>query len=67
MRQLLNQNMLLLLEMIACTGGIYKGIYDVVGPVDSEIPVDLKIPGNPRTPSEIIPSLLQFMQSFQKR
>ena len=51
----------------ACTGGIYKGSYAVVGPVDSVLPVDLKIPGNPPTPTEIIAHLLKFMQSFQKR
>ena len=51
----------------ACTGGIFKGSYAVVGPVDSVLPVDLKIPGNPPTPTEIISHLLIFMQSFQKR
>ncbi|MFH0968276.1 MAG: NADH-quinone oxidoreductase subunit B family protein [Methanobacteriota archaeon] len=42
----------------ACTGGIWKGTYAVLGGVDQIIPVDLKIPGNPPRPIEIMKMLL---------
>lgn len=51
----------------ACTGGIFAGSYAVLGPVDSVIPVDLKIPGNPPTPAAIMKGLLMMMQSAEKR
>lgn len=53
----------------ACTGGIWAGTYAVVGGVDQVIPVDLKIPGNPPRPIEIMQSLLHFVSSsgIQKR
>lgn len=38
----------------ACDGGIYKGSYAVLGGVDKILPVDLKIPGNPPSPKEIL-------------
>lgn len=47
----------------ACTGGIWAGTYAVIGGVDQVIPVDLKIPGNPPRPIEIMQSLLQFISS----
>jgi Ni,Fe-hydrogenase III small subunit len=51
----------------ACTGGMYAKTYAVVGPVDSVIPVDLKIPGNPPTPAAILEGLLMLMNSAKKR
>ncbi|NLW77139.1 MAG: NADH-quinone oxidoreductase subunit B family protein [Methanomicrobiales archaeon] len=51
----------------ACTGGIFAESYAVLGPVDSVIPVDLKIPGNPPTPAAIMKGLLMMMQSAEKR
>ncbi len=47
----------------ACTGGIWKGSYAVLGGVDSVIPVDLKIPGNPPSPAVITRSLLTLLRS----
>lgn len=51
----------------ACTGGMYAKTYAVVGPVDSVIPVDLKIPGNPPTPAAILEGLLMLMNLAKKR
>jgi Ni,Fe-hydrogenase III small subunit len=47
----------------ACTGGIFQGSYAVYGGVDQIIPVDLKIPGNPPSPDEILSALKSLMYS----
>lgn len=46
----------------ACNGGIFSGTYAVLGGVDKILPVDLKIPGNPPTPKEILAGLLALMK-----
>jgi Ni,Fe-hydrogenase III small subunit len=46
----------------ACTGGIFAGTYAVLGGADKIFPVDLKIPGNPPSPPEILAGLLALMK-----
>ncbi len=46
----------------ACDGGIFKDSYAVLGGVDKILPVDMKIPGNPPSPREILKGLLAFMR-----
>lgn len=46
----------------ACTGGIYAGSYAVLGGADKVFFVDLKIPGNPPSPHEILAGILALMQ-----
>lgn len=41
----------------ACDGGIWRGSYAVVGAVDAVIPVDIRIPGDPPSPAEILQGL----------
>lgn len=50
----------------ACFGGIYKDTYAVLGGADKVIPVDIKIPGNPPNPKEILKGLLALMDKIQK-
>ncbi|MDP1833592.1 MAG: formate hydrogenlyase [Candidatus Moranbacteria bacterium] len=42
----------------ACTGGIWNDSYAVVGSVDKVIPVHIRIPGDPPTPTEILKGVL---------
>ena len=51
----------------ACTGGIYRGTYAVLGGAEEILPVDMKIPGNPPTPLQILTGLLALMRSAQKK
>jgi Ni,Fe-hydrogenase III small subunit len=51
----------------ACDGGIFRDSYAVVGGVDKVIPVDLKIPGNPPAPTQILTALLSLMSSIRAR
>ncbi|MDO8635377.1 MAG: formate hydrogenlyase, partial [Dehalococcoidia bacterium] len=51
----------------ACDGGIWKNTYAVNGGADRVIPVDIKIPGNPPTPREIMTGLLSLMEYIKKK
>jgi len=46
----------------ACTGGIWKDSYAVVGAVSDVIPVDWQIPGDPPSPTDMIRGLLQAIE-----
>jgi Ni,Fe-hydrogenase III small subunit len=46
----------------ACTGGIFKGTYGVLGGAETLFPVDLKIAGNPPAPAQILAGLLALMR-----
>ncbi|MBI2483518.1 formate hydrogenlyase [Candidatus Uhrbacteria bacterium] len=46
----------------ACTGGIWKDSYAVVGPVDAVIPVHIRIPGDPPNPTQILHGILQAIR-----
>lgn len=50
----------------ACTGGIWKDSYAVVGPVDAVIPVHVRIPGDPPTPTVILRGILHALQSARR-
>ncbi|MFM8551373.1 MAG: NADH-quinone oxidoreductase subunit B family protein [Nitrospiraceae bacterium] len=41
----------------AITCGVFKGSYAVTGPVERHIPVDVRIPGCPPRPAEILAAL----------
>ncbi len=41
----------------AITCGIFKGSYAVTGPVEKHVPVDVRIPGCPPRPAEILKAL----------
>jgi Ni,Fe-hydrogenase III small subunit len=45
----------------ACDGGIFRDTYAVLGGADRLLPVDMKIPGNPPSPVQILEGLLALM------
>jgi Ni,Fe-hydrogenase III small subunit len=47
----------------ACTGGIWRGSYAVVGAVDQVIPVHVRIPGDPPSPGELLQGLARGLRS----
>jgi Ni,Fe-hydrogenase III small subunit len=51
----------------ACDGGIYKDSYAVLGGADKILPVEIKIPGNPPTPLEIMKGLLALMETIRRK
>lgn len=50
----------------ACSGGIWKDSYAVVGPVESVIPVHVRIPGDPPSPTQILRGVLHALQSARR-
>ncbi len=50
----------------ACGCGILNGSYAVLGGADKIFNVDLKIPGNPPSPREILKGLLALMDAIEK-
>ncbi len=51
----------------ACGLGIFNGTYAVNGSVDKILPVDIKIPGNPPTPLEIIQGIHRLIISIKNK
>jgi len=51
----------------AIDGGIFKNSYAVLGGVSSVLPVNYQIPGNPPTPKKILFSLLNILESLDKK
>ena len=49
----------------ACDCGMFKGSYAVTGPVDRHVPVDVRIPGCPPRPAEILDALEHLMRGEQ--
>ena len=47
----------------ACTGGIWKDSYAVVGAVENVIPVHLKIHGDPPSPTDILSALATVLKN----
>ena len=47
----------------ACTGGLFAGSYACVGAVSEAVPVDLRIPGCPPPPIEILKGLVALMDA----
>ena len=51
----------------ACGLGIVKDSYGVLGSADKIFDVDLKIPGNPPSPKDILKGMLALMEKIQKQ
>lgn len=50
----------------AVTGGIWNGSYAVVGPVEKVIPVHVRIPGDPPSPTAILRGVLEALRGREK-
>jgi Ni,Fe-hydrogenase III small subunit len=49
----------------ATSGGIFKGLYNVMGGIDEVIPVDAYIPGCPASPQAIIDGVVKLLQKLE--
>ncbi|WP_029008925.1 NADH-quinone oxidoreductase subunit B family protein [Azospirillum halopraeferens] len=46
----------------AVSGGVFAGSYACVGPVEAVVPVDLRIPGCPPRPEDLLSALLALLE-----
>ena len=49
----------------ATSGGVFQGLYNVLGGIDQAIPVDAYIPGCPASPQAIIDGVVKLLQSLE--
>jgi len=49
----------------ACSGGVFKGCYNVFGGIDAVIPVSAYIPGCPASPNAIIDGVVKLLGSLK--
>jgi len=51
----------------SCSGGVFKGCYNVEGGIDEVIPVSVYIPGCPASPKAIIDGVVKLLQSLEEK
>jgi membrane-bound hydrogenase subunit mbhJ len=61
-RQTPDPKIVIALGDCACDCGVFKGSYAVTGPVERHIPVDVRIPGCPPRPAEILKTLSELRE-----
>jgi ech hydrogenase subunit C len=49
----------------ACSGGVFNGCYNVLGGIDSALPVSAYIPGCPASPAAIVDGVVKLLQSVE--
>ncbi len=49
----------------SCSGGVFKGCYNVTGGIDTMIPVSAYIPGCPASPAAIIDGVVKLLMSLE--
>ncbi|MCM8788598.1 MAG: NADH-quinone oxidoreductase subunit NuoB [Candidatus Omnitrophica bacterium] len=49
----------------ACTGGIFRDGYQMAGPLDKVIPVDVYIPGCPPKPEAMIAGIVKLLEKIK--
>ena len=65
--QMPNPKVVVAVGVCACTGGVFKDCYNILGGVDKVIPVDIYVPGCAARPQAIIDGLVKAIDLFEKR
>jgi NADH-quinone oxidoreductase B subunit len=50
----------------ACSGGVFKGCYNVESGIDMVLPVSAYVPGCPASPKAIIDGVVKLLQSLEE-
>ncbi|MCR5597757.1 MAG: NADH-quinone oxidoreductase subunit NuoB, partial [Lachnospiraceae bacterium] len=70
-KQLYNQmadpKVVVAVGVCACTGGVFKDCYNILGGADQVIPVDVYVPGCAARPQAIIDGIVKGIGVFQER
>ena len=64
--QMPNPKFVIAVGSCACSGGVFKGCYNVCGGIDEVIPVDAYIPGCAASPQAILDGVAKLLASLQK-
>ena len=51
----------------ACSGGVFKDCYNILGGIDTVIPVDVYVPGCAARPQSIIDGVLEAVEILEKK
>ncbi|MBQ1681868.1 MULTISPECIES: NADH-quinone oxidoreductase subunit B family protein [Agathobacter] len=65
--QMPNPKVVLAVGTCACTGGIFKECYNILGGVDTVIPVDIYVPGCAARPESIIDGVVQAVALYKEK
>lgn len=65
--QMPNPKVVVAVGICACTGGVFKECYNIVGGVDKVIPVDIYVPGCAARPESIIDGVVKALDLLQKK
>ena len=64
--QMANPKFVVAVGTCACSGGVFRGCYNVTGGIDSAIPVSAYVPGCPVRPEAIIDGVVKLLGSLAK-
>ena len=65
--QMPNPKVVVAVGVCACTGGIFKECYNILGGADTTVPVDIYVPGCAARPQAIIDGIVKAVELFQQR
>lgn len=65
--QMLEPKVVVACGICACTGGVFRDCYNIIGGVDKAIPVDIYAPGCAVRPETIIDAVLQAVEVLDKK
>ncbi len=65
--QMPNPKVVVAVGICACSGGVFKECYNILGGVDKVIPVDVYVPGCAARPESIIDGVVKALGILQKK
>lgn len=65
--QMPNPKVVVAVGICACSGGVFKDCYNIIGGVDKVIPVDIYVPGCAARPESIIDGVVKALDLLQKK
>ena len=65
--QMADPKVVVAIGVCACTGGVFKECYNILGGVDTTIPVDVYVPGCAARPQAIIDGIVKGIEIYNKR
>ena len=66
-KQMPNPKVVVAVGICACNGGIFKECYNILGGVDTTIPVDIYVPGCAARPEAIIDGVVQAVAVLEEK